>query len=141
MRVSYLAGTMLPALILILLSKSFAAPPDHSNSGGNDPLDEILGRLDAIDSELEEIKKEVVHCTARARSRGECDRVVESQISAKMAHRGRGQGRGRCCLDIGPRRKNHPQRKDACWPGADGLRPGSKLWRGRQNRGLHGYTD
>ena len=82
MRVSYLAGTMLPTLILILLSKSLAAPPDHSNSGGNDPLNETLGRLDAIDSELEEIKKEVVHCTVRARSRGECDRVVESQISA-----------------------------------------------------------
>lgn len=82
MRVSYLAGTVLPALILILLSSSLAAPPDHSNSGGNDRLDEILGRLDAIDSELREIKKEVVHCTVRARSRGECDRVIESQISA-----------------------------------------------------------
>lgn len=82
MRNSYRAATAMAAIFLIIGVEVSANPPTHSSSGGNDPLGEILTRLDAIDTELAEIKKEVVHCTARAKSRGECDRVIESKISA-----------------------------------------------------------
>jgi hypothetical protein len=68
--------------LLLILSTALADPPDHSMSGGNDPLSDITTRLNAMEQLLTDIKKEVIHCTARAKSRGECDQVREAKVSA-----------------------------------------------------------
>lgn len=77
-----LIKSFLSFTLLLILSTASADPPDHSMSGGKDPLSDITTRLNAMEQLLIDIKKEVIHCTARAKSRGECDQVREAKVSA-----------------------------------------------------------
>ncbi len=68
--------------VLLFFSPSLAAPQGNSAGVANNPHRGIEARLAAMEQMLIDIKRDTVTCTAQAKSRGECDNVRSSKVSA-----------------------------------------------------------
>ena len=66
----------------LLFLPSLAAPQGNSAGVSNNPHLDIETRLAVMEQMLVDIKRDTVTCTARAKSRGECDQVRSSKVSA-----------------------------------------------------------